>query len=623
MMHTGRVAALIRTPLHVISAGRLGTHRRWQRTVQAGQPARMTRWLRVLMLIGLALLGAGCTYSPLPLPSADDATALPSGLPNGVAAGDVSQESAVLWARAAQTGAVTFTVAASGAAASAPITHTVTDQLHPVTVTLGGLSPATTYHYTVTTAAGDAAAGRFRTPALDGHHGLRFGASGDVRGDLAPYPAIANAPGRDLDFFVMLGDSIYADFPTPAVPKQAQTLEEFLLKQAEVLTAQRGLNTLAALRASTAFFATIDDHEVLNNFAGGMSAADTPYFADNDGLVNEDRLYRGGLAAFLAYHPLRAETYGPGADAARMQGRPNLYRYQTFGADAALFVLDMRSFRDAPLPRARNTDDASTLARFEEAAFDPDRTMLGAQQLDNLQRDLLDAQARGVTWKFVVVPDPIQHLDMTAAQDRWQGYAAERSALLRFIADQAISNVVFITADIHGTVVNDLTYQDAPAAAHQPVAAWEISVGPVAAFETFGLAIILTYQELGLLSDADVEHYYSLPIRPDRDATPDDRDDYVQDALNRSLARLGYNPIGLPTPTDAASALDAELLAGDYLAAETYGWTEFEIDAATQALTVTTYGIPAYRAREMADQPDAILDQDPEIVSQFVVQPQP
>lgn len=44
-------------------------------------------------------------------------------------------------------------------------------------------------------------------------------------GDLAPYPSVANIPGRDLDFFVMLGDSIYADIPSPALFKRAQTPE--------------------------------------------------------------------------------------------------------------------------------------------------------------------------------------------------------------------------------------------------------------------------------------------------------------------------------------------------------------------------------------------------------------
>src|SRR5690606_41552112 len=101
-----------------------------------------------------------------------------------------------------------------------------------------------------------------RSSALDGERqGLRFGASGDVRGDLAPYPAIANAPGRDLDFFVHLGDTVYADFPSPAVPKQAQTPEEFRQKYVEVHSTYRGSNTLAALRAAAPFYVTLEDRK--------------------------------------------------------------------------------------------------------------------------------------------------------------------------------------------------------------------------------------------------------------------------------------------------------------------------------------------------------------------------
>lgn len=580
----------------------------------------MATLLRVLALIIVCGLGIGCAMTLVtPQPVSDPVALLPPSLPNGVASGDVTQDSAVLWARAAQSGVVTFTVDAGGAV-NAPITRTVADSLAPVTTTITGLAPATSYVYTATVSGGEWAAGRFRTPAGDGiRRGLRFGASGDVRGDLAPYPALANAPGRDLDFFVMLGDSVYADFPSPALLKQAQTPEEFLRKQAEVLTTHLGVNTLAGLRASTALFATIDDHDVLNNFAGGMPAADSRYFADNAGLVNQDRLYRGGVDAFFAYHPLQTERYAPGADDARMAGRPKLYRYRTFGADAALFVLDVRSFRDAPLERARVTDDAATLARFARDSFDPARTLLGAQQLADLQRDLLDAQARGITWKFVATPDPIQQLEWTAAQDRWQGYAAERSALLRFIDEQGIENVVFIAADIHGTVVNDLAYQTAPDAPLRRVAAWEITVGPVAAWETYGLAMVLTYRELGLLSQEGQGHYRSLPVRADGDDTPDDRDDFVKELVNRQLAALGYNPIGLSD----APELAARLSEGDYLAGETYGWTEFEVDAASQVLTVTTYGIPAYQTLDAMLHADAVAANVPAIVSRFSVPPQP
>jgi 3-phytase/alkaline phosphatase D len=59
---------------------------------------------------------------------------------------------------------------------------------------------------------------------------------------LAPYPSIANVAGRKLDFFVNLGDTIYADVASPAVTNsQARTLEQFRRKHAEVMGNQRGI----------------------------------------------------------------------------------------------------------------------------------------------------------------------------------------------------------------------------------------------------------------------------------------------------------------------------------------------------------------------------------------------
>ena len=46
------------------------------------------------------------------------------------------------------------------------------------------------------------------------------------------------------------------------------------------------------------------------------------------------------------------------------------------------------------------------------------------------------------------------------AADRFEGYAAERDALLKFINDNHIENVVFVSADFHTFSVNNLTYQD-------------------------------------------------------------------------------------------------------------------------------------------------------------------
>ena len=280
----------------------------------------------------------------------------PTGLPNGVAAGDVDHDRAVLWARAGATGTITFTVstyateAESGAYATEAMqtfTATVRNPLQPVTVTVTGLMPGSAYAYDVTAPDGDAARGAFRTPALpDATHGLRFGVSGDWRGSLTPYVALTNATERDLDFFIALGDTVYADLTSPAVPvRQATTLDEFRRKHAEVYSSDLARNELAALRASTALYATIDDHEVLNDFAGGAQAARDARFPEENGRINETALYAHALQAFQEYNPLAQEYYDSAAtaqagDDGRMAAARKLYRYRTFGRDAAIFLLD-------------------------------------------------------------------------------------------------------------------------------------------------------------------------------------------------------------------------------------------------------------------------------------------
>ncbi|OZA36288.1 MAG: hypothetical protein B7X87_14305 [Hydrogenophilales bacterium 17-64-34] len=58
----------------------------------------------------------------------------------------------------------------------------------------------------------------------------------------------------------------------------------------------------------------------------------------------------------------------------------------------------------------------------------------------------------------------------------------------------------------------------------------------------------------------------------------------------------------------------------DYsLATHSYGWTEFEIDAATGELIVTTWGIPDYSYDELIANPDLITGLTPQIVSRFSV----
>lgn len=548
----------------------------------------------------------------LALPLAADVVVAP--FPQGIAAGDVRSDSVVLWARPSSPGDIRFVVVERGMwppfvkAATAP----VSDANVPAKAEITGLHAGTEYvYYAAGPGAAMREAGRFRTPFASGaKHGLHFGVSGDWRGELAPYPSVANVAAKNLDFFVEFGDTIYADFPSPAVNKdQATTLAEFRAKHAEVYTTKDGMDTLADIRRSTAIFATIDDHEVTNNFAGGAPASSDPRFATPTGLINQTALYKNGLQAFEEYEPIRNETYS--------SGLPKLYRYRTFGSDAAMFLLDERTFRDQELqpPNILSTQDVT---RFLLQSFDIDpttgkptattRTMLGADQLADLKHDLLDAQQRGVTWKFVLVPEPIQNLGPYDAQDRYEGYARERTDLLGYIEANKIANVVFVTADLHGTLVNNITYQKFPGTPQIPTDTFEIITGPIAYDAPLGPTVVGIGAQLGIVTKEQKALYDSLPTIG--------KDQFFKTFVNTVLAQFGYDPIGLE-----GSPINATLVSGDWVSAHTYGWTEFTIDPTSQKLDITTWGIPAYTAEAVDTNPTQILSYAPQIVSRFTVTP--
>ncbi|WP_439346187.1 phytase [Vacuolonema iberomarrocanum] len=558
----------------------------------------------------------------------------PQSLVNGVASGDVSQDSVVLWARSTFPGTVTFDYSTDPnfGAIAGTTTATVTDINQPVKVDITGLDSNTEYFYRVTDAAGDSETGRFQTAAVAGEQvGLTFGIAGDWQ-QAPPYPILQSVGDRSLDFFVKLGDTVYADLETPATPgvSQARTLEQFRAKHSEVLSPRFGLSAVSDLYQTTSVFATIDDHEVVDNFAGGAAPGESPdapdigsspdpLFTDDVDFVNDTQAYEDAMQAYQEYHPIQDQFYDT-PDDPRTDGERKLYRSQEFGEDAALFVLDSRSFRDVQLPPADLTDPTEFLVN----AFDPTRTLLGRAQVDLLKQDLLAAEENGVTWKFVTIPEPIQNFGVANAEDRFEGYAAERTEILKFIDDNDIDNVVFMAGDFHGTIVNNLTYQEGPGQAQIATNAFEVVTGPVAFFDgRFGPNVANLSAAAGFITPEQLDFYNSLPVAPDSDSEINDRDDFIKQLLVQQTDLLGYDPVGLDNNLDIANGqINATLLQGDYLAAHNYSWTEFDIDPVTQALTVTTWGIDAYSEADVLADPDAVLNLTPTIISQFEVVPQ-
>jgi hypothetical protein len=351
-------------------------------------------------------------------------------------------------------------------------------------------------------------------------------------------------------------------------------------------------------------------------------------FDTNGTYLNETLLYRNGLQAFVEYNPL-AETRWSAPSDPRTDGRPNLYRARRFGSDAALFLIDARSFRDAELPGVTNPTDPAAIGAFLARSFDinpasgqplPRRTMLGRTQLEALKQDLLAAESDGVTWKFVMVPEPIQNLGVLAASDRFEGYAAERTELLHFIQERGLRKRRLRCGGHPRTLVNNLTYQLGPGAPQIRVDAWEISTGAIAFDAPFGPTVLDLASAVPAgpgtsLLDAFLAGL-GLPNRAAFDAflTPSQKNDALAALVNGQVQPLGYSPLGL-----ADSALAVTSVVGGPAATFTYGWTEFDIAPGGSRLTVSTYGIPAYTSTQIDLQ---LLLRQPTLVQQFTVEAQ-
>ena len=182
---------------------------------------------------------------------------------------------------------------------------------------------------------------------------------------------------------------------------------------------------------------------------------------------------------FLNYQPVADRGIHNVPSDPNTHGTQKLYFAQPWGRNVLYINTDTRSYRDIRIKRnSGNFPDETAAPR----ANDPGRTMFGATQFAWLKQTLLDAEAAGIPWKFISVSDPIDQIgpiggsltltglpsfgagstyapvNSDGGKSFIGGYRAERNALLKFIADHQIKNVVFLATDDHQNRINELTY---------------------------------------------------------------------------------------------------------------------------------------------------------------------
>ena len=294
--------------------------------------------------------------------------------------------------------------------------------------------------------------------------GQGFGINPDI-GGMRIYEAM-----RLPDFFIHSGDTIYADGPVPAqitteggrVWRNLTT--EAKSKVAETLDEYRGNyrynlmdENVRRFNAEVPQIWQWDDHEVVNNWSPGKQLDERYQTKDIHSLVGRAR------QAWLEYAPMRLQKADNG-------GR--IYRKLGYGPMLDVFVLDMRSYREA--------NDANLGAA---------KPFLGREQLNWLKRELKQSRAQ---WKVIAADMPIglgvPDGEVSPGVPRWeavangdpgqaQGREVEIAELLGYLRKHQVRNYVWLTADVHYCAAHHYHPEQAAFQDFEPF--WEFVAGPL------------------------------------------------------------------------------------------------------------------------------------------------
>ncbi|KAK1854127.1 alkaline phosphatase family protein [Colletotrichum chrysophilum] len=248
-------------------------------------------------------------------------------------------------------------------------------------------------------------------------------------------------PKLQAQFMLFLGDFIYIDVPK----RQGKHEEDYRQKYRHVYASP----DWAPVGQNLSWIHVLDDHEI-----------------GNDWDLNTTGVYRAAIEPWHHYQELANPP------PARVAGTTNLRRegatyFDFVQGPASFFLLDTRSYRST-----------------NSLPFDhPEKTMLGAQQLEDFIDWLNRPEPKGVKWKIVASSIPLTKNWPVNTRDTWGGFLVERRKVLEAMWDAGARGVgvVVVSGDRHEFAA---TKFPPPAGGRWPetAAAYEFSCSPLNQF---------------------------------------------------------------------------------------------------------------------------------------------
>jgi len=371
---------------------------------------------------------------------------------HGVASGDPMPDGFIIWTRVTQMRRnpadqvpVEWTVATDPALTNVVVrgnTIATAERDFTVKVDIEGLAPGHTYYYGFKAMGKNSQTGRTKTAPDVAVDKLKFAVVSCANYEWGYFSGYRKVAQRgDLDAVIHVGDYIYEYPDNDSYSSRRIRDERVIFPSEETVRLNDYRARLATYRLDAnlqlahkmhPFIVIWDDHEFANDaWKNG---------AENHDPRTEGRWQRrkaAAMKAYLEWMPIR-------------ENGNRIYRTLSYGPLMDLILVDTRLQRD------KQISDVT-----KNKLYDPDRTMLGKPQKAWLKTELKESAA---TWKILgnqvlfsefnigfaaegtpIPPETLESLFL----DIWDGYPAERSELVDYLADNKISNTVILTGDIH------------------------------------------------------------------------------------------------------------------------------------------------------------------------------
>lgn len=379
---------------------------------------------------------------------------------HGVASGDPLADRVIIWTRVTPDSTVTGAVdvwwrmatdiALEEVVASGTVT-TDGSRDYTVKVDVVGLDPGTTYYYGFSALGRNSLTGKTKTtPTGATAEHLKFGVVSCANYQAGFFNAYASLAQRtDLDAVIHLGDYIY-EYANFEYGSDQVWDERQVDPGGEIISLPDYRNRYSTYRLDTQLVRLHQQHPMIAVWDDHESANDSYV----DGAENHNPNTEGSWAdrkaiarrVYFEWMPIRDTP------------EERIYRTFRYGDLVDLIMLDTRL-------EGRDKQPSSLL---DSTLNDPQRTMLGAEQKQWLFDRLAQSTAQwkiigqqvvfsefNVGWAAAVTGDTYVATE-SVFLDIWDGYPAERSQIVDYLATNELDNVVLLTGDFHSSFAFDV-----------------------------------------------------------------------------------------------------------------------------------------------------------------------